>query len=251
MKYLKKFLTETEYNTYTADTTNFIKPNVSLITESNSVAYHPYDPYNGHAYVEIGGLKWATMNVGATGITDAGLYFQWGDTQGYTASQVGSGEGQKGFRWKDYKFGDYTSSSGMTKYTPNDGKSVLELSDDAARVNWGGEWRVPTNEEIVAFGNAVDAEWNASYQGSGVAGLVCTDKNDSSKVLFFPAGGNCKSDKRTAFNSYGYYWSGSLNIEYNPNYGQADNFNFRSGRANWGNNASSRDSGYSIRPVAY
>jgi hypothetical protein len=33
------------------------------------------------------------MNVGASSVTDTGLYFQWGDTQGYTASQVGSGEG--------------------------------------------------------------------------------------------------------------------------------------------------------------
>lgn len=86
---------------------------------------------NGHDYVEIGGIKWATMNVGANSVADYGLYFQWGDTQGYTASQVGSGEGQKYFGWADYKYGNGTSSPGdtdMTKYNATDGKTVLELS---------------------------------------------------------------------------------------------------------------------------
>ena len=53
--------------------------------------------YLGHEYVEIAGIKWATCNIGANSITDYGLYFQWGDTQGYTADQVGSGEGKKFF----------------------------------------------------------------------------------------------------------------------------------------------------------
>ena len=43
-KYLKKFDTTSQYNAYTADTANFIKPNVSLITETNTVAYNPYVP---------------------------------------------------------------------------------------------------------------------------------------------------------------------------------------------------------------
>lgn len=59
-----------------------------------------YDPTNGHEYVDLGlpsGTLWATCNVGAESENDVGLYFQWGDTQGYTADQVGSGEGQKEF----------------------------------------------------------------------------------------------------------------------------------------------------------
>ena len=104
---------------------------------------------NGHEYVEIGGIKWATMNIGANSVTDTGLYFQWGDTQGYTASQVGNGSGQKYFGWADYKYGDGTSSpgaEGMTKYNSTDGKTVLEAADDAAVANWGGSWRMPTTE---------------------------------------------------------------------------------------------------------
>ena len=74
------------------ETTGFILPNVSHCIQENHVHYNPLvDPYNGHAYVDLGlpsGTKWAKMNVGASSETDAGLYFAWGETQGYTASQV-------------------------------------------------------------------------------------------------------------------------------------------------------------------
>ena len=95
--HLKKFETTSQYEQYVGGP-DLILPNVSLCDDTNAVHYNPYDPYNGHEYVEIGGLKWATMNVGATAVTDNGLYFQWGDTQGYTAEQVGNGEGQKNFK---------------------------------------------------------------------------------------------------------------------------------------------------------
>ena len=134
------------------------------------------------------------MNVGATGVTDGGLFFQWGDTSGYTASQVGSEEGQKYFDWSDYKY--WTSdtgsgSSGFTKYNSTDGKTVLDASDDAVQANWGGVWRMPTVAEFIALGTATTSAWASSYEGSGVAGLVLTDKTDSSKKLFFPAAGLC------------------------------------------------------------
>ena len=73
--YLKQFDTQAAYE---AAESGLILPNVSLITETNVVAYKPVDPYMGHDYVEINGLKWATMNIGASSVTDYGLYFQWG-----------------------------------------------------------------------------------------------------------------------------------------------------------------------------
>lgn len=174
-----------------------------------------FDPYNGHAYVEIGGLKWATMNIGANSVTDYGLYFQWGDTAGYTASQVGATGTTyaKPFSWADYKFGNGTSSpgdSGMTKYNASDSKTVLDICDDAARANWGGSWRMPTTEEFAALGTATTSAWTADYQGSGVSGLVLTDKTDSSKVLFFPAAGSCSYGSVLYVGRIGYYWSSSV-----------------------------------------
>lgn len=248
MIYLKQFETTQAYNAYTADTANFVTPNVSLIEETNGVEYKPYDPYNGHTYVEIGGLKWATMNVGANSVTDKGLYFQWGDTQGYTADQVGYGEGQKYFGWADYKYGNGTSSpgnTGMTKYNSTDGKTVLEMSDDAATAAWGGAWRMPTTAEFKALGNATNRAWTASYQGSGVAGLIFTDKTDSSKVLFFPTAGNCNNGRVLNAEVYGFYWSSSLNSN---NAYSAYSLLFGSDRTNWGY-GSNRSDGYVVRGV--
>ena len=217
-KYLKLFETASQYNAYTADTANFIKPNVSFIEETSGVAYNPdvippTPPTPSHDYVEIGGVKWATMNIGANSVTDTGLYFQWGDAQGYTASQVGSGEGQKYFGWEDYKYGNGASSPDeivMTKYNSTDGKTVLETSDDAVTAAWGGGWRMPTTAEFQALGEAVNTAWTSDYQGSGVAGLVCTDKTDNTKVLFFPAAGVCFYGDVYLEGSGG-YWSNSLN----------------------------------------
>ena len=203
---------------------------------------------NGHDYVEIGGLKWATMNIGANSITDTGLYFQWGDTQGYTASQVGSGEGQKYFGWADYKYGNGTSSpgaTGMTKYNATDGKTVLEAVDDAAVANWGGSWRMPTTAEFQALGAATTSAWTTDYQGSGVSGLVLTDKTDSSKTLFFPAAGYCYNGSVNNEGSHGNYWSSSV---YSSDVQRAYNLNFNSSNVN-GQDNSNRLYGFAVRPV--
>lgn len=166
-----------------------------------------------HEYIEIGGVKWATMNIGAENITDPGLYFQWGDTQGYTAEQVGSGEGKKYFGWEDYKYGNGTTfpgTTGITKYNVTDGKTILEVSDDAVTGNWGGQWRMPTVSEIKSLIDNTTTTWVTDYQGSGVAGKVFTDKTDSSKVLFFPAAGGCNEGNIEYVGSYGFYWSSSI-----------------------------------------
>jgi uncharacterized protein (TIGR02145 family) len=202
-------------------------------------------------YVEIGNTKWATRNVGANSITDAGLYFQWGDTQGYTASQVGSGSGQKYFGWADYKYGNGTDSPGytdITKYNYIDNKEVLDASDDAVTAAWGGNWRMPTNQEFHALGDAVNSTWTSSYQGSGVSGLICTDKTDSSKVLFFPAAGYCKDGSVINDGSFGHCWSSSVyNSEkaWKPVFYFHDSFGFS---VDWTSNGY-RYFGYPIRGV--
>lgn len=188
-------------------------PNVSLCVQENEVHYNPYvDPCQQHDYVEIGGIKWATKNVGACDVTDTGLYFQWGDTQGYTAEQCGSGSEQKYFDWGDYKYSNNGGSTAadMTKYNSTDGKTVLEPSDDAVTAAWGGNWRMPTTAEFKALRSATTTAWTADYQGSGVSGLVLTDKTDESKTLFLPACGRCDSGYVINVNFNGYYWSSSL-----------------------------------------
>ena len=245
-KFITNFDTTAELATFSA-TTDFGRPHVSLTKDDSKVHYFE-DPYNGHEYVEIGGLKWATMNVGATAVTDTGLYFQWGDTQGYTAEQVGSGEGQKYFGWADYKYGNGTSSpgaTGMTKYNSTDGKTVLDLSDDAARANMGGLWRMPTTAEYAALGTATTSAWTSDYQGSGVSGLVLTDTTDSSKVLFFPAARGCRNGSAIIDGSHGNSWSSSV---YSSDVQRSYNLNFNSSNVN-GQDNSNRLYGFAVRGV--
>ena len=247
--FISNFQTTAELASFSA-TTAFQRPHVSLTKDDKQVHFFQ-DPYSGHEYVEIGGLKWATMNVGANSITDYGQYFAWGDTQGYTADQVsGSSTPHKDLSWKDYKYGNGTSSpgaTGMTKYNSTDGKTVLDLSDDAARANWGGAWRMPTVEEFQALGAVCSTAWTTDYQGSGVSGLVCTvtaDTADNGKTLFFPAAGYCGGGGVYRVGSSGYYWSSSLNSSSVSN---ARYLSFDSGYVGWDD--SSRSFGFAVRGV--
>ena len=134
-------------------TTDFILPNVSHCVQENEVHYNPIpDPYNGHAYVDLGlpsKTKWAKMNVGASSEKEAGLYFAWGETTGYTASQVGTDDGKKAFYWSEYKFNQSGDGSTFTKYNTTDNNTHLELTDDAAHVNWGGDWHMPNRTQCI------------------------------------------------------------------------------------------------------
>jgi uncharacterized protein (TIGR02145 family) len=255
MKYLREFNSHSQYEAFTG-TSEFILPNVSICNDTpNEVHYNPYvDPCASekvkttYEWVEIGGVKWATKNVGALTVTDYGQYFQWGDTQGFTADQVSGNCHSKTFDWVNYKYGNGTSSpgaTGMTKYNSTDGKTVLDLSDDAARVNMGGLWRMPTTEEFQALGTATTSAWTTDYQGSGVSGLVLTDKTDSSKVLFFPAAGNCNNGSVDYVGSNGNYWSSSV---YSSNVQYAYYLAFGSSNVNW-RYVSNRYGGYAVRGV--
>lgn len=94
------------------------------------------------------GTLWADRNIGASNIYDYGKLFQWGDTTPYDVPQhTGNlvNDGQKKFSRDDYKWDDGTT---LTKYNKTDGKVVLDLEDDAAYVNMGSDWRMPTKEQV-------------------------------------------------------------------------------------------------------
>ena len=245
MKYFKLFPTHTDYEAY-IENTDAILPNVSLCNLENEIHFNASG--REHDYVEIGGVKWATMNIGATAVTDYGKYFQWGDVSGYTASQIGSGEERKYFGWTDYKYNDGTSApsgDNMTKYNTTDGLTTLQLSDDGVRGAWGGVWRMPTRAEFVALGNATTSAWTTDYMGSGVKGMIVTDKTDSSKQLFFPAAGCAYNGSRYNVGSNGYYWSSSLN---SSNVRNGYNLSFNSGAVYW-LNSDYRRNGFCLRGV--
>ena len=125
--------------------------------------------------------------------------------------ECGYGGGKKYFDWADYKYGNGTVSpgvTGMTKYNSTDGLTTLEAVDDAAVANWGGSWRIPTTDEFQALGAAVNTAWT---QVNNVYGMLCTDKTDESKTLFFPATGHCINGSDGGVGYWGSYYSSSLN----------------------------------------
>ena len=165
------------------------------LKDDNGVVHHFAD---GYEYVEIGGIKWATCNVGSEKETDGGLYFAWGETVGYKDVK------EKDFTWEDYKFGHYGSKF---KYNHADELTTLEACDDAATQNMGRNWRMPTREEFDALLSATTKKWT---RVNGVKGRLFTDKTERSKKLFFPAVGYCSRGSVDNVGSYGNYWSSSL-----------------------------------------
>lgn len=238
-QYLTSLRTLDSYEYYMPESVNtFIGEEIEVIE----------DPYQGFEYVEIDGIKWATMNVGAMNIADSGLYFQWGDAQGYTASEVGSEGGKKYFDWEDYKYGDGTSSPNyedMTKYSSVDNKAELDLEDDAAYMNWGGLWRTPEIGQFYgSLRNATTSEWVSDYEGSGVSGLLLKSKDDSTKKLFFPAVGYCYQGNINYINDTCFCWSKTLSANGKFSY----NITLESDNTTW-SDTSPRCVGISIRPI--
>ena len=183
--YSKWFDTHNEYEAY-KNGQNYILPNVSICFNDLDVHYEneQIDPYNGYEYVDLGlpsGTLWAKCNVGAETETEYGQYFQWGDTQGYTADQVGT---DKAFTWSDYKFNPTGDGTTFTKYNATDELTTLELSDDAAHVNMGGEWHIPTQEQIRELINSGNTTHTLTTKG-GVYGMLFTSKYNAN-TLFFP-----------------------------------------------------------------
>ena len=176
---------------------------------------------NGYDYVDLGlpsGTLWATCNVGASKPTDYGLYFQWGDTKGYTKDQVGK---DKRFIWSDYKWSINGSDSNFSKYTT--GNARLELEDDAAHVNMGGDWHTPTPTQIQELLDNTTTTWTTL---DDVNGRLFTSKKNFSKSIFIPAAGDAWKVLIECNGIYGSIWSSMLSVIY-VNGGQYLSFSSR------------------------
>ena len=162
------------------------------------------DPQCG--YVDLGlpsGTLWATMNIGATSPEEYGDYFAWGEI---LPKEV--------YNWGTYKWcnGSYDT---MTKYgTDNngvgDGKIGLDPEDDAAYMNWGPSWRMPTENELYELSKICTWKWISLY---GVNGYLATGPNGNS--LFFPAAGRRVGSSLSNADLCGYYWSCTVGDSYN------------------------------------
>ena len=203
---------------------------------------------NGFGYVDLGlpsGTLWATCNVGADKPSDFGLYFQWGDVQGYTQDQIRYGKKKFASDWSDYKwlrndaFTNYRRT--FVKYR-NSGivLDILDLEDDAANVNMGGDWHIPTPSQIQELIDNTTSDW---IKMDNVNGRLFTSKKNG-KSIFIPAAGLAWDGSVANSGDYGNVWSSMLSSG-NVDYGQY--LSFYSGDASLSVN--DRYSGFSIRGV--
>lgn len=177
---------------------------------------------NGFDYVDLGlpsGTLWATQNIGASSPEESGLYFQWGDTQGYTADQVGTRRGQKKFSSYGYKWNPSGDGNAFTKYATM--KAKLGLDDDAAHVHMGGSWHMPTPKQIDELLNNTSNKWTTL---DGVRGRLFKSKKNPSKSIFIPAAGYAWDGSLYDVGDSGSVWSSMLSAG-NVNYGQSLVFN--------------------------
>ena len=236
---------------------------------TGNITFESAPDSNEHEYVDLGlpsGNLWAKCNIGANTEEEVGLYFQWGDTQGYTAEQVGHGEGLKAFKWVDYKFSIDGSSIDFSKYNASDSKNVLDPEDDAAHVNMSGSWRMPTFEEFKELclntdiylvptegeeiqgtaeelSGGVTIAWASQAEGT-LNGVKFYKKGDKQTYMFVPADGVVGEGYMQDVGQVGALWSSSLG---SPGVHRAWRFHFsvRGGGVSYG----FRYHGYPVRGV--
>ena len=182
-----------------------------------------------HDYVDLGlSVMWATCNVGATTPEEYGDYFAWGET-----------EAKQNFSWEIYKWCNGTKST-ITKYNATDGLTTLLPEDDAAHVNWGGQWRMPTKEELTELREQCTWKWVTI---NGIKGNKVIGPNGNS--IFLPAGGsyNTFDDQLNSAGVHGWIYSSTKSSVDN----QAQEMGTSSSGA--AQTSCSRCLGLNIRPV--
>lgn len=210
---------------------------------------------NGHEWVDLGlSVKWATCNIGANKPEEYGDYFAWGEIVSKGTYEwpnyrfikqplFGRIRSKKDF--KDYlDYLEYENNSLprlITKYNTSDGIIQLAKTDDAARANWGEQWRMPTEAEVREL--VLQCKWEWIVFG-GKNGYMVTGCNGNS--LFLPAAGNKTDRLAPATGSFGRYWASTL---YKESFTSAAILSFFSPPSSRRVDGMVRDVGLSVRPV--
>lgn len=238
-------------------------------------------------------VLWATTNLGAENPWDYGGYYAWGETKAYGEEDTSNAHnyqytGKTTYvktyydAWSTYKWAIGDSFASISKYSFDDSKidgwwydgngnyvgleldgykahTQLDPEDDAATVNWGNGWRMPTSYELDALIKNCYWQEVTSYNGKQVRGYIVykakvaahkgktnddtirSAYSEDDDHIFLPGAGE-RSNTIYADN-HGYYWSSEL---YSNSYG-ACHLGFRSDRVY--TSGYSRYYGQSIRPV--
>lgn len=187
--------------------------------------------------VDLGlSVQWASFNLGAATPEGGGSLYSWGESMP-----------KFNYMWNQYQLAR-GYSTGLTKYCTDtnygydgftDDKTELDPEDDAATVNLGGKWRMPTNDEMSELLN--DCSWAWTTRNS-MNGYLVTGSNGNS--IFLPAAGYRYSSTNYDIGEVGAYWTSSLYTN-NPSYALFLYFEESVKQAS----ATGRYYGFSVRPV--
>ena len=171
-----------------------------------------------HTYVDLGlpsRTLWATYNLGATLPAEYGDYLAWGETKP-----------KDEYTMENYKFFKEYSSIGpnhyaqLTKYVWDkdfgkvDGKCVLENTDDAAYVNWGSNWHMPTIEQVEELGKYCTV-WreDVTINGKTVIGFIVMSMINENYLYLPAAGWEYNQTPNNHMNAW--YWASEVSPEIN------------------------------------
>lgn len=185
----------------------------------------------GHEYVDLGlSVKWATCNIGANSPEEYGLFFAWGETTGYTAET------------HEFTRDNYMWYNDATYNTSIFNNNILSSSYDAAYVNWGTSWRMPTRNEFEQLLNK--CTWTNTMQ-NGVSGFLVKGPNGNS--IFLPEGGRHKQTLEYE-GTCGDYWTSTYYLANKTGDRAYHVFSFSSS-TNRDSGVTYRYYGLNIRPV--
>ena len=156
-------------------------------------------------YVDLGlpsGTLWATYNVGATKPEESGDYFAWGETTPNKESYVWNNTQWLYSENGNKRISKYNTNS---QYGEVDNLTELELEDDAAYVNRGPEWRMPSKAQIEELIENCTWEWT---QLNGKNGQLITGPNGN--TMFLPATGYRLESDLSNYGTEGSYWTRTL-----------------------------------------
>ena len=157
--------------------------------------------------VDLGlSVKWASFNLGASMPEEYGGHYAWGETWPKAYCWLHTykwSNGDKLFKYCPTDMIDYWDGTGMP-----DGKTVLDPEDDAAHINLGSNWRIPTDAEWTEL--IENCIWSWTTQ-NGIEGRLITASNGNS--IFLPAAGYRSGDAFWGVGTDGCFWSSSLSTE--------------------------------------
>ena len=186
------------------------KADLGAVRYTNMVVRVTFGGNHDKVQLWEGGPYWATTNIGAEKPEDYGYYFWWGDTVGYKRENgkwVASDGSNSNFSIGEINTPTYGKSDSALRsegWITSDG--VLAPEHDAAHVHWGGDWRMPTDQELddLCY-NKCDWEWTTQ---NGVNGYVVRGRGEyASNSIFLPCAGYGSGTWLGDSGSFGYYWS--------------------------------------------